>query len=41
MEKTINSKLPNLIMGLHPYDGVSYYRLRQTDYDGNTEAFNP
>lgn len=24
-----------------PYDGVSYYRLRQTDYDGNTEAFNP
>lgn len=24
MEKTINSILPNLIMGLHPYDGVSY-----------------
>ena len=24
MKKTINSILPNLIMGLHPFDGVSY-----------------
>ena len=24
-----------------PLDGVSYYRLRQTDYDGKTEAFYP
>jgi hypothetical protein len=24
----------------HPLDGLSYYRLRQTDYDGKTETFN-
>ena len=23
----------------HPYKGISYYRLRQTDYDGKSEAF--
>lgn len=24
----------------NPYDGVGYYRLKQTDYDGNSEYFN-
>ena len=24
-----------------PYDGISYYRLSQTDYDGKNETFNP
>jgi len=24
-----------------PVKGVSYYRLKQTDYDGKTETFNP
>ena len=28
-------------MDLDPVKGVSYYRLKQTDYDGKTETFNP
>ena len=24
----------------HPYNGTSYYRLKQTDYDGKSETFN-
>ena len=25
----------------HPFRGTSYYRLKQTDYDGKSETFNP
>ncbi len=25
----------------NPHVGVSYYRIKQTDYDGNSETFHP
>ena len=29
------------IVDENPYKGISYYRLKQTDYDGNSETFHP
>lgn len=29
------------VYDLKPYSGISYYRLKQTDYDGNFEYFDP
>ena len=29
------------IIDPNPLTGISYYRLKQTDYDGQSEAFHP
>jgi hypothetical protein len=36
-----NSSLNYFAVDVEPITGVSYYRLRQTDFDGQTEAFRP
>ncbi|MFH0895360.1 MAG: hypothetical protein V2A54_13070 [Bacteroidota bacterium] len=36
-----NSILSYLLFDNKPWDGISYYRLKQTDFDGNTEMFSP
>ena len=36
-----NSVLSYELIDEHPFSGLSYYRLRQTDYDGTSEYFSP
>jgi hypothetical protein len=36
-----NNKINYTLMDAKPHKGLSYYRLKQTDYDGNFEYFNP
>ena len=36
-----NTLMTYKIFDENPYNGVSYYRLSQTDYDGKNEIFNP
>jgi hypothetical protein len=36
-----NTQMDYKIYDEKPYDGISYYRLSQTDYDGKSETFNP
>lgn len=36
-----NTQMDYKIYDEKPYDGVSYYRLSQIDYDGTSETFNP
>jgi hypothetical protein len=36
-----NSQMHYTMHDENPLKGVSYYRLRQTDYDGNSETFYP
>ena len=36
-----NTQMNYKIYDEKPYDGISYYRLSQTDYDGKSETFNP
>tara|TARA_R110002012_G_scaffold255602_2_gene435640 strand:- start:1967 stop:3493 length:1527 start_codon:yes stop_codon:yes gene_type:complete len=36
-----NTEMNYTIYDENPYDGVSYYRLTQTDYDGESETFSP
>ena len=36
-----NTQMSYSIIDDNPLRGVSYYRLKQTDYDGQTETFNP
>ena len=36
-----NTQMSYSILDDNPLHGVSYYRLKQTDYDGQTESFNP
>ncbi len=38
---TTNSQLSYNAQDDNPMDGISYYRLSQTDYDGQTEEFQP
>ena len=36
-----NTQMDYKIYDEKPYNGISYYRLSQTDYDGKSETFNP
>lgn len=36
-----NTQMDYHFVDTNPYDGVSYYRLKQTDYDGRFEIFPP
>tara|TARA_R110002020_G_scaffold446839_1_gene659146 strand:- start:189 stop:3290 length:3102 start_codon:yes stop_codon:yes gene_type:complete len=36
-----NTQMNYIVYDEKPYDGISYYRLSQTDYDGKNETFNP
>jgi len=36
-----NTEMDYTVYDENPYDGVSYYRLTQTDYDGESETFSP
>ena len=36
-----NTQMNYKIYDEKPYNGISYYRLSQTDYDGKSETFNP
>ena len=36
-----NTQMSYSTLDDNPLHGVSYYRLKQTDYDGQTESFNP
>jgi len=36
-----NSQMSYSIIDDNPVHGISYYRLKQTDYDGQSEAFHP
>ena len=36
-----NTQIEYKVVDENPYEGVSYYRLTQTDYDGNFEIFDP
>jgi hypothetical protein len=36
-----NTQMNYKIYDEKPYDGISYYRLSQTDYDGESETFSP
>ena len=40
-EGNSNTQITYNSLDLEPTKGVSYYRLKQTDYDGKTEVFNP
>jgi len=37
----INQDMFYMMIDTNPYNGISYYMLSQTDYDGTTENFNP
>jgi hypothetical protein len=36
-----NTQMDYRVVDEKPHIGVSYYRLKQTDYDGNSETFHP
>lgn len=36
-----NTQMDYRTIDTNPYKGISYYRLKQTDYDGEFEVFNP
>lgn len=36
-----NTQMDYRVVDENPYKGISYYRLKQTDYDGNSETFHP
>jgi len=38
---TTNMEMDYSIIDDNPFEGVSYYRLKQTDHNGKTETFNP
>jgi hypothetical protein len=38
---TTNTELRYGLIDDNPFEGVSYYRLSQTDHNGKTEMFNP
>jgi len=38
---TTNMELRYSLIDDNPFEGVSYYRLKQTDHNGKTETFNP
>ena len=40
-EGNMNSEMSYGVIDDKPIEGISYYRLRQTDYDGQSETFNP